>query len=200
MTVYPRMKTWSWYLPSQPPAGETSLTETTNWSKPRSATRRLLFAQPVGVAGILISAAINAPLGALVSVVIGQATQYAFSDPSWRTLAIPVALTALLLFIVYLAEATADAFTDLSQARTTHTLRLGLLEKLLRSSTSGLNPGRLLNTMDEDSHYIGQLKQVLNFPLTMVGYLLGAIFSLAPISPVVSIVLLIGAVVTAAVS
>ncbi|HAT1266865.1 TPA: ABC transporter ATP-binding protein, partial [Corynebacterium striatum] len=71
MTVYPRMKTWSWYLPDQPPTGETSLTETTNWAKPGAATRRLLFAQPIGVVGLLIAAAINSPLGALVSVVIG---------------------------------------------------------------------------------------------------------------------------------
>ncbi|HAT1144365.1 TPA: ABC transporter ATP-binding protein [Corynebacterium striatum] len=197
MTVYPRMKTWSWYLPDQPPTGETSLTETTNWAKPGAATRRLLFAQPVGVVGLLIAAAINSPLGALVSVVIGQATQYAFSDPSWRTLGVPVLVTALLLYIMYLAEATADAFTDLSQARTTHTLRLGLLHKLLDASTKGLSPGRLLNTMDEDSHYIGQLKQVLNFPLFMAGYLIGAIFSLAPISWVVSLGLIVGAILTA---
>ena len=33
-------------------------------------------------------------------------------------------------------------------ARTTHDLRLGLLQRLLRSRTQGLNPGRLLNTME----------------------------------------------------
>lgn len=98
---------------------------------------------------------------------------------------------------MYLAEATADAFTDLSQARTTHTLRLGLLHKLLDASAKRLSPGRLLNTIDEDSHYIGQLKQVLNFPLFMAGYLIGAIFSLAPISWVVSLGLIVGAILTA---
>lgn len=197
MTHYPRMMTWSWYLPDKPPSGEVSLTETTDFSRPGAATWRLLGAQRTGVIGIFVATLINAPLGALVSVIIGQTTQYAFSDPSWRTVALPLAVTAILLFIAYICEATADAFTDLSQARTTHTLRLNLLDKLLGTSTAGMSPGRLLNTMDEDSHYIGQLKQILNFPLVMVGYLLGAVVSLAPISWQVSAVLLVGALATA---
>ena len=197
MTHYPRMKTWSWYLPDEPPTGEVSLTDTTDFSHPGAATWRLLFAQRPGVIGIFISALINAPLGALVSVIIGQTTQYAFSDPSWRTVALPIVVTALILYITYISEATTDAFTDLSQARTTHTLRLNLLDRLLETSTAGQSPGRLLNTMDEDSHYIGQLKQILNFPLIMVGYLLGAVVSLAPISWTVSGVLLLGALATA---
>lgn len=197
MTHYPRMRTWSWYLPDEPPSGEVSLTETTDFSRPGTATWRLLGAQRTGVIGIFVATLINAPLGALVSVIIGQTTQYAFSDPSWRTVALPLAATAILLFIAYICEATADAFTDLSQARTTHTLRLNLLDKLLAASTAGISPGRLLNTMDEDSHYIGQLKQILNFPLVMVGYLLGAVVSLAPISWQVSAVLLVGALATA---
>lgn len=196
MTHYPRMKTWSWYLPDEPPTGEVSLTDTTDFSRPAKATWRLLGAQRTGVIGIFIATFINAPLGALVSVIIGQTTQYAFSDPSWRTVALPLAATAVLLYIAYICEATADAFTDLSQARTTHTLRLNLLDKLLDASTAGINPGRLLNTMDEDSHYIGQLKQILNFPLVMVGYLLGAMVSLAPISWQVSVALLLGALAT----
>lgn len=197
MTHYPRMRTWSWYLPDEPPSGEVSLTETTDFSRPGTATWRLLGAQRTGVIGIFVATLINAPLGALVSVIIGQTTQYAFSDPSWRTVALPLAATAILLFIAYICEATADAFTDLSQARTTHTLRLNLLDKLLAASTAGISPGRLLNTMDGDSHYIGQLKQILNFPLVMVGYLLGAVVSLSPISWQVSAVLLVGALATA---
>lgn len=197
MTHYPRMRTWSWYLPDEPPTGEVSLTETTDFSRLGAATWRLLGAQRTGVIGIFVATLINAPLGALVSVIIGQTTQYAFSEPSWRTVALPLAATAILLFIAYICEATADAFTDLSQARTTHTLRLNLLDKLLGASTAGISPGRLLNTMDEDSHYIGQLKQILNFPLVMVGYLLGAVVSLAPISWQVSAVLLVGALATA---
>ena len=197
MTHYPRMRTWSWYLPDEPPTDEVSLTETTNFSRPAKATWRLLGAQRTGVIGIFVATLINAPLGALVSVIIGQTTQYAFSEPSWRTVALPLAATAILLFIAYICEATADAFTDLSQARTTHTLRLNLLDKLLGASTAGISPGRLLNMMDEDSHYIGQLKQILNFPLVMVGYLLGAVVSLSPISWQVSAVLLVGALATA---
>ena len=81
MTHYPRMRTWSWYLPDEPPSGEVSLTETTDFSRPGTATWRLLGAQRTGVIGIFVATLINAPLGALVSVIIGQTTQYAFSVP-----------------------------------------------------------------------------------------------------------------------
>ncbi|MDO5032164.1 ABC transporter ATP-binding protein [Corynebacterium sp.] len=195
-----RMRTWAWYLPDSPPHGETSLISTTDWSRPRAATGRLLGAQRTGVAGVIISSVINAPLSALLSVIIGQATQHAFATPSWATLGLPIALSALILYILYVTEASADAFTDLSQARTTHTLRLGLLGRLVDSTPGRLSPGRVLNTMDSDSDYVGQLKQILNFPVMMLGYLAGAVISLAPISWVVSVGLLVGALSTAAVS
>lgn len=197
MTKYPRMRTWSWYLKDEPPQGEVSLADTTVWSHPRAATWRLLCAHPKGVFGIILSAMIWAPLGAIIAIVVGQATQYAFSEPSWRTVALPIAAISVLLYVQYLAEATMDAFTYLSQERTTHTLRLNLLARLLTGQTRGLNPGRLLNTMDEDSHYIGQLKQILNFPIMMLGYLLSSVISLAAISWKVSLGLLCGALATA---
>lgn len=197
MTKYPRMRTWSWYLKKSPPRNEVSLSASTPWSRSSSATWRLLVAQPKGVAGIILSAAVWAPLGALIAVIVGQATQYAFSEPSWRTVALPVVAVAVLLYVQYVAEATMDAFTALSQERTTHTLRLNLLSRLLSGQTRGLSPGRLLNTMDEDSHYIGSLKQILNFPVMMLGYLLSSVISLAAISWEVSVGLLCGALATA---
>src|SRR5699024_2746629 len=85
-------------------------------------------------------------------------------------------------------------------ARTTHDLRLGLLQRLLRSRTQGLNPGRLLNTMDEDSNNIGQLKEILNFPVMMLGYVVGAVIVIAPSSPVVATALPVGVALTMLVS
>ncbi|QPK79191.1 ABC transporter ATP-binding protein [Corynebacterium lizhenjunii] len=195
--TYPRLKTWAWYAPAHPPQGEPDLTETTPWANTSAATRRLLFAQPRGVVGIILSMLLSAPLGAVVSLVVGRATDYAFADPSWRTLGIPLLCLAALLYFQYLFEATADGFTDISQARTTHTLRLNLLQRLLSTRTRGLNPGRLLNTMDQDSDFIGRLKQVLNFPVMMVGYLGGSIAVIAPMSSSVALLMAVGALCTA---
>lgn len=191
---YRRLKTWSWYLPDTPPATEPDLTTVTH------SPWRLLLAQPVGVVGILVGMAVCAPLGAALSFLVGTATERAFADPSWATLGVPVLLGALVLYLQYLGESTADGFTDISQARTTHQLRLGLLERLLNSRTASLSPGRLLNTMDEDSHNIGQLKQALNFPLMMLGYLAGSLVVITPMSVTVAAALFLGAVCTAAAS
>lgn len=191
------MRTWAWYLSDNPPTGETSLTDTTNWPNSAAATRRLLFAHPVGVWSLIVSMLISAPLGALISVVVGEATESVFSNATWSALAWPVALVVILLTVVWIMEATADAFADLAHARTTHTLRQGLLGTLLTSRTQGLSPGRMLNTMDEDSHYIGELKQLFNWPLGMVGYLLGAALSIGRFSWPISVALVAGALVTA---
>ena len=197
--LYPRLKTWAWYVPDDPPHDDPSLISTTPWSEPTRATRRLLVAQPRGVIGILISMVISAPIGALTSLLIGQATEHAFTETSWWTLGFPVLAVMVILYVQYLSEASADAFTDMSQTRTTHTLRLGLLDRLL-ASPAALNPGRLLNTVDEDSDFVGKLKQILNFPIMMVGYLTGGIIVIAPISWQVAIAMPVGAICTALVS
>ena len=195
-----RMKTWAWYVPDAPPHNETSLISTTPWSATKAASRRLLFAQPKGVLGTLIATALNTPLSAVLSLVVGQATQHVFASPSWHTAALPVVTIVLMLYVLYVSEATANAFTALSQARTTHTLRLGLLQRLLDSTPRKLSPGRVLNTMDSDSNYVGRLKQIFSFPLMMLGYLIGAIIVVFPISWGISLMLLAGVVATATVS
>lgn len=197
--LYPRLKTWAWYVPDDPPHDDPSLISTTPWSEPTRATRRLLVAQPRGVIGILVAMVISAPIGALTSLLIGQATEHAFTETSWWTLGFPVLAVMVILYVQYLSEASADAFTDMSQTRTTHTLRLGLLDRLL-ASPAALNPGRLLNTVDEDSDFVGKLKQILNFPIMMVGYLTGGIIVIAPISWQVAIAMPVGAICTALVS
>lgn len=196
---YSRMKTWAWYAPSSAQTDK-EMAQKVQWDNPRKATFQLLLAERTAVWGILVMAAITAPASAFLSVVVGQATETVFSQPGWSVLAWPVVLIVLLLMVQWIAESTLDAMTDLGQARTTHNLRLSLLDWMLSSVTKNLSPGRLLNTMDEDSSYIGQLKQVLNFPLVMVGYLVGAVISLAPLSPLVATLLPIAAVMTALVS
>lgn len=201
MTVpkYSRMRTWAWYLPEESPPSRYSIDDTP-WDSPGKATLTLLGMHRTSVWMTLACMLFSAPVGAAVSAVIGYATESVFTELTWTSLLVPVLLTILLLWFQWVAESTADAFTGLGTARTTHDLRLGLLQRLLRSRTQGLNPGRLLNTMDEDSNNIGLLKEILNFPVMMLGYVAGAIIVIAPSSPAIAVALPLGVAATMVVS
>lgn len=190
------MPTWSWYAPVSPAQDPDPLDR----SKGRPTTWRLLWSNPIGAFGTAIPLLLCQPLGALVSLLIGRATQHAFEHASWATLGIPVILVILCMAGQFLLEATGDGFNIMAEVRTTHAVRQSLLRRLLVSPVTTLNPGKILNTMDEDSDYIGRLKHCLNFPVMMVGYLAGAVMVIAPISTVVAIVLPLGAACTALVS
>ena len=196
---YPRMRTWAWYVPEDSPPSTYDI-NATRWDSPVRASLSLLGMHPTSVWMTLVSMGLSAPVGAAVSAVIGYATENVFRELTWASLLVPVLLTILLLWFQWVAESTADAFTEVGTARTTHDLRLGLLQRLLRSRTQGLNPGRLLNTMDEDSNNIGQLKEILNFPVMMLGYVVGAVIVIAPSSPVVATALPVGVALTMLVS
>lgn len=170
------MRTWAWYVPEDSPPSSYDI-DATRWDSPVRASLSLLGMHPTSVWMTLVSMGLSAPVGAAVSAVIGYATENVFRELTWASLLVPVLLTILLLWFQWVAESTADAFTEVGTARTTHDLRLGLLQRLLRSRTQGLNPGRLLNTMDEDSNNIGQLKEILNFPVMMLGYVVGAVLA-----------------------
>lgn len=190
------MPTWSWYAPFSPAQDPDPLDRT----KGRPTAWRLLWSNPIGAFGTAIPLLICQPLGAVVSLLIGRATQHAFEHASWATLGIPVILVILCMAGQFLLEATGDGFNILGDVRTTHAVRQSLLRRLLASPVTTLNPGKVLNTIDEDSDYIGKLKNCLNFPVMMVGYLAGAVMVIAPISTVVAIVLPLGAACTALVS
>lgn len=197
-TKFRRMRTWSWFVPESP-IDEAALLSTVQGRSTRAAAWSLLWALPTGtwvmVLGLLISSAINAG----VSLIIGRGTEWAFGDAAgqlWPVIAVSLAI-AVCLWLIYILEATSDALTDLTSARVVHTLRLELSEKLLTTPRNSLSPGMVLNTVDQDSVQIGGLKNILNFPVAMVGFLLGSTIAIAPISPLIAVLLVMGGVVTA---
>lgn len=198
---YRRLPTWAWYAPEQPPAPlHPPLTDRVEWSRPSKATWQLLTHGKKGLLWLLFWSLLNAPIGAVSAAIIGLTTERVFNDPTFGLLALPVAAVVALLLLQFISECSADGFTDMSQARTTHSLRLGLLDRLLGARTRGIAPGMILNTMDEDSHFVGQLKQAINFPLIMVGYLVSSAFTLMPMSLFVGVMLLVGAVIVSIIS
>lgn len=165
-----RMRTWSWFVPDGPPQ-DSPLIDPAIGGKTRSTgkiTWRFLWAHPRATMVLLVSMLLGSLTGALVAVVVGRGTDAAFGTGELSSVLWPVVLIVALQLISFVFEATGDALTDLGSARTVHTMRLELARKLLRAPQRNLSPGVVLNTVDQDSVQIGELKQALNFPVMMV--------------------------------
>ncbi|BAU95881.1 ABC transporter TetA [Corynebacterium suranareeae] len=193
---FPRMRTWSWFVPESSKEG-TPLLPKLEGSTPVKGAWALLWAFPGATWLLIVGMLVSSMLGAVTSLVVGRGTEWAFgSGELLPVLVVSVAL-AVLLWVIYVLEGTSDALTDLSSARVVHSLRLELSGKLVSTPRNSLTPGEVLNTVDQDSVQVGGLKQILNFPVMMVGYLLGSTFSIAPISPLIAGLLVVGGVCTA---
>lgn len=192
------MPTWSWFVPESPPDDRALLDATL--SAGTSLSRRtwaLLWAHPTAAACILLSMLVSNLLGAMISLLIGRGTDVAFGgeDPG-AVIWIGVVIIGL-LFSSFILGATGDALGDLGAARTVHTLRLELSARVLAAPDPRIAPGTVLNTVDQDSVQIGELKQVLGFPVMMIGFLLGSTIALLPISGIIAVLLPVGGLLTA---
>lgn len=160
----------------------------------------MLWAQPklsvlAAVLGILHSV-----LGAVVSKVLGSITDTVFGQSSLDAIVWPALAIAGILTIIWLVEANSDAFMEIAQVRSVHALRLELTHLLTQSSPKALTPGEVLNTVDEDSTQLGDLKELLSFPMFMLGFLIGSALVIVPISWQIAVLLPIGGLATAWVS
>lgn len=190
------MRTWSWFIPDSP-TNETPLLTGVNGLTVRGATWSFLWALPLGTWTMVIGLLISSVISAVVSLIVGRGTEWAFVSGEVYPVVVVSVVIALCLWLVYILEATSDALTDLTAARVVHNLRLELSGKLLTTPRNSLSPGAVLNTVDQDSVQIGGMKHILNFPVMMVGFLLGATISIAPISPLIAFLLIIGGLLTA---
>lgn len=193
---FPRMRTWSWFVPESPEEGTPLLPKLDN-STTRKSAWSLLWAFPAGTWVLVSSILFSSVLGAMTSLVVGRGTEWVFGSGELLPVIIVSVALAVLLWVIYILEGTSDALTDLSSARVVHSLRLELSGRLVTTPRNSLTPGEVLNTVDQDSVQVGGLKQILNFPIMMVGYLLGSTMSIAPISPVIAVLLVVGGTCTA---
>ena len=193
------MRTWSWFVPENSDEGEPLLPQLVQ-AKPVRGAWAMLWAFPAGTWLLILGILLSSMLGALTSVIVGRGTQWVFEEGSVGPVVIIAVLLAAVLWVIYVLEGTSDALTDLSSARVVHSLRLEISEKLLSTPLNSLTPGEVLNTVDQDSVQVAGMKQVLNFPIMMVGYLLGSTLSIAPISPLIAGLLVVGGICTAAAS
>lgn len=176
---------------------ERDLAERAPWSSDARAALALLGTHRSATVAIVAPLLLSSLLGVLTSVVVGRGSEYAFGEGSIERVLVPCVLLAVLIAASWLLESTADALTELAQSRTVHSLRLFLTGRLLGSRESGLAPGHVLNTVDEDSNQVGELTYILNFPVVMASMLVSSAVVFAPTSLLVAALLLVGGVCTA---
>lgn len=167
---------------------------------PFSLAWSMLWAHPlIAFLGALFSM-LHPMLGAVFSKILGSTTDYVFGQASLEAVLWPSVILASLLTVSWLIEATADALTSTGNVRTVHSLRLDLTRLLMRGAPRTLTPGEVLNTVDEDSTQLGDLKEILNFPMMMLGFLIASALVLVPISWKLAVLLPLGGAATAWVS
>lgn len=171
------------------------------------STGRIAFLHRRAVLGILIGVCIDAMVGAATAQLVGAATDAVFGEGQYDRLWLYCAAILVLLSLAFLGSATADALTEIGEARTVHSMRMTLLAPLLRNNQSAaaqgaaeLSPGEILSTVGEDSAQLGELKYVFNFPVVMTAFSLSSAVVIAQFSPLVAGVTVAGVIATTVVA
>lgn len=147
---------------------------------------------------LMVSISLGMLASVFISVVVANGGLRAFEAGSLQIAGIVILVLAGTMAASWVAESTADALTDLTAARTVHSLRLSLTRRLLQSEPTDMTPGEVLNTIDGDSHQVGELKEILNFPVMMAAYLLGTAVAVGFSHPVLGLLVLLAGIVTTA--
>lgn len=192
-----RMPTWSWFVPVNPPADDPAVAPET-WVSRRQGTLTLLGLHGRAVAVLLAGVVAGMGASVLISVVVGRGSTAAFETVSAQVALVTVMATAGLAAASWVAESTGDALTDLASGRTVHSVRMSLTSRLVGAVPTSQTPGEVLNTVDADSYQAGELKEIVNWPVMMVAYLLGSAVVVGVAHPVLGVLMLAGGVVTTA--
>lgn len=190
-----RMPTWSWFVPARIPARDPQV-RPEEWASRRRGTVRLMGVHGRAVAVLLLMTVLGMAAAVLISVVVAQGGARAFESASLPVAAVTVLVIVGVALASWVAESTGDALTDLTSARTVHSVRLSLTERLLAAEPTELTPGQVLNTVDGDSYQAGELKEILNWPVMMVAYLLGSAVAVGFSHPLLGWLLVLAGILT----
>lgn len=174
-----------WFIPYQAPR-ETKVLP--------ARVGKIMATYPFATALIVLGYSISSACNVGVSTTVGHATQQALTG---QPLLVPLATIAVLIVLPYLVEGTAEKLIQWSQARVIHRLRLELTSDVLQRGAGKLTPGSLLNTVDEDANQLGELKQVLGFPVVMTAYVCSAALVMLQMHVPLGLFMLLGGAATA---
>ena len=124
------MRTWAWFVPDSAPQ-EAPIIPEDSWASDRAAAWDLLFSFRK-VSWLMMAVIVGTmAANAFVSRMIGEATERVFGSGDLHDVIAPMVTFTVLMLVLFVGEATTDAFTDLTSARTIHRLRLGLTDRLM---------------------------------------------------------------------
>lgn len=191
-----RMATWAWLVPQEPPV-DRSMVEPEQWATAKRATRMMLEFMPGVTLATMGFFALSAAFNAVISKIVGGLTDTVLGNTDASVLILPVCLLIVLFVVGYFAEAHGDGFNGTSMPRAEHNLRMGLVRKVVGQEHGQHTPGQLLNTIDEDSGTLAHVKHILGFPISMIGYLIMCVVIVWPISWLLALIILVGALAAA---
>ena len=190
-----RMPTWSWFVPARIPSGDPEV-RPESWTSRQAGAWWLLrlHGRALGVLLCAVGLGMSASVG--ISVLVAQGGSRAFAQGSALWAVVTVVAIGAVALAQWVAESTGDALTDLASARTVHSVRLSLTRRLVGSVPGSLTPGQVLNTVDADSHQAGELKEIANWPVMMLAYLLGSAVAVGVAHPGLGLALVAAGVLT----
>ena len=189
------MATWSWFVPPLIPRRD-AVVEPESWSSRRRGAWALLGLHGRAVVVLLVSTVLGMAASALLSVLVAQGGARAFESGAAQVALVTVLALVGVSAASWVAESTGDALTGLTAARTVHSVRMSLTRRLVGAVPTSLTPGQVLNTVDGDSHQVGEMKEILNWPVMMVAYLLGSAVAIGVSHPLLGVLLVLAGVVT----
>ncbi|MDO5722434.1 MAG: ABC transporter ATP-binding protein [Actinomycetaceae bacterium] len=164
----PRSRTWSWFAPETPPREPGILKE--NWTTDTQVARGTLGTYRKVMILVIILTILQLSLSNIATTVMGSATDTVFSAHNLRRAALVGLLLGVLTFLIAPFETTARGLYTTTSARVIHRMRVDMTNRLLGSRLGNLTPGRVLNTIDDDSATMGLLIAGVEFPVLTITF------------------------------
>lgn len=193
-----RMITWRWFVPKNPPADQNSISPQ-NWTSPQSLTWDALKAHPYVVVLQVVTLIVGNVVAAFGAVLIGQVIDDLLRGEFKAATYLIFVFIGILVF-QFFAEATSDGLQGTGYSRVIHTMRVYLTDRMLAKGAGKMSPGTVLNTVDADVETTVNFRRSIHFPIMMLGYIMGAVIGLWTISPLIAVLVPVGAVIVAVVA
>lgn len=167
---------------------------------PARMTLAALLNHPRVVLLVVITTLVSESCGIALSRIAGWSTNSVIDTGHTVALAGTVLLLMVLQGVGFWAEVMKIGLNDMSIARMIHGLRLELTRNLMVMEARTLTPGTILNTVDEDSTALAEVKNSYDFTLSLFFYLTGSALVISAVDHRLGAGLLLGGVCTALVA
>ena len=194
-----RQGSWSWFVPDDAPEEKQFHARTVGMT-PVRMTLAALTNHPRVVLLVVAATLVAESCGIALSRIAGWSTSAVIDTGHTVALLGTVTLILVLQGIGFWTEAAKIGLNDMSIARMVHGLRLELTQNLMLLEARTLTPGTVLNTVDEDTSALAEVKQSFDFTLSLFFYLTGSALVIAAVDWRLALGVVSGGVCTALVA